>query len=142
MRLVLDTNVVISALLWGGTPERLIELAGDGSVELVTSRGLLDELAELLGRPKLAAKLARDGQSATEIVTRYAQAAEVVEAPPVTGSGIRDPDDAVVLGCAIAARAQAIVSGDKDLLSLGVYQEIPILSPTQCLARLSAPPPR
>ena len=142
MRLVLDTNVVISALLWGGTPERLIELAGDGSVELVTSRGLLDELAELLGRPKLAANFFFYVKWSTEIFTRYAQAAEVIEATPATESGIRDPDDAVVLGCAIAARAQAIVSGDKDLLSLGVYQEIPILSPTQCLARLSAPPPR
>jgi putative PIN family toxin of toxin-antitoxin system len=140
VRLVLDTNVVISALLWGGTPERLIELAGDGSVELITSQALLDELSELLGRPKLAAKLAREGQSAAEIIARYAQAAEVVDASPVVESRVRDPDDAAVLGCAIAARAEAIVSGDKDLLSLGVYQEIPILSPARCLERLSTPP--
>jgi putative PIN family toxin of toxin-antitoxin system len=73
VRLVLDTNVVVSALLWGGTPERLIELAGEGAVELVTSQALLTELAELLDRPELAAQLARAAQSAEDVVARYAQ---------------------------------------------------------------------
>jgi putative PIN family toxin of toxin-antitoxin system len=57
VRVVLDTNVVASALLWGGTPERLIELAGDGRLELFTSEALLAELSGILGRPKFAAKL-------------------------------------------------------------------------------------
>jgi len=50
VRVVLDTNVVASALLWGGTPERLIELAGEGSLELFTSQALLAELASILER--------------------------------------------------------------------------------------------
>lgn len=137
MRLVLDTNVVVSALLWDGTPERLIDLAGEGTVELVTSQALLAELAGLLNRPKLAAKLARDGQSAEEIVARYTELANVIEAPAVEEARLRDPDDAAVLACAIAAQAEAIVSGDKDLRSLGTYQEIPVLSPAQCVQRVS-----
>lgn len=137
MRLVLDTNVVVSALLWDGTPERLIDLAGEGTIELVTSAALLAELAELLNRPKLAAKLARDAQSAEEIVARYRELTELIEAPAIEEARLRDPDDAAVLACAIAAHAEAIVSGDKDLQSLGCYQDIPILSPVQCLQRLS-----
>ncbi len=74
MRVVLDTNVVASALLWGGTPERVIEAAGEGVLE-----------------------------------------------------------DAAVLACALAARAGAIVSGDDDLLSLGSYHQIPIVSAAQVL---------
>ena len=57
MRAVLDTNVVASALLWGGTPERLIEAAGEGALELFTSETLLAQLAGILGRAKFAAKL-------------------------------------------------------------------------------------
>jgi putative PIN family toxin of toxin-antitoxin system len=136
VRLVLDTNVVVSALLWGGAPERLIDLAGEGTIELVTPAALLAELAELLNRPKLAAKLAHDGQSAEEIVARYRELAELIETPAIEEVRLRDPDDAAVLACAIAAHAEAIVSGDKDLQSLGSYQDIPILSPAQCLQRL------
>ena len=136
MRLVLDTNVVVSALLWDGTPEQLIDLAGEGAVELVSSAALLAELTGLLERPKLAAKLARNGQSAAEILARYSELAELIEAPAVEAARLRDPDDAAVLACAIAARAEAIVSGDKDLQTLGTYQDIPILSPAQCLQRL------
>jgi putative PIN family toxin of toxin-antitoxin system len=127
---------VVSALLWGGTPERLIDLAGEGAVALVTSQTLLAELAELLNRPKLAAKLARDAQSAEEIVARYRELAELIETPAIEEVRLRDPDDAAVLACAIAAHAEAIVSGDKDLQSLGTYQDIPILSPAQCLQQL------
>ena len=107
MRAVLDTNVVASALLWGGTPERLIEAAGEGALELFTSEALLAELAE------------------------------TVEVAPVEEAALRDPDDAAVLACAVAARADAIVSGDDDLHALGDYRGIPVLSPAQALKRIT-----
>ena len=136
MRVVLDTNVVVSALLWGGTPERLIEAAGDGLLELVTTEALIAELAGILGRAKFAAKLRQKNLSAAEIVARYREIAETVEAAPIEEAALRDPDDAAVLACAIAARADAIVSGDDDLHALGNYQNIPILTPAECLQRL------
>lgn len=58
VRLVLDTNVVVSGLLWGGVPRRLLDLGRDGGVMLFTSSVLLDELADVLGRDKFAALLA------------------------------------------------------------------------------------
>ena len=107
MRAVLDTNVVASALLWGCTPERLIEAAGEGALELFTSEALVAELAE------------------------------TVEVAPVEEAALRDPDDAAVLACAVAARVDAIVSGDDDLHALGDYRGIPVLSPAQALKRIT-----
>lgn len=137
MRVVLDTNVVASALLWGGTPERLIELAGEGTLEFFTSEALLAELAGILGRSKFAQKLKQKNVSAAEIVARYREIAEAVESTPIQEAALRDPDDAAVLACALAARADAIVSGDADLHALGNYQGISVLSPADCLKRIA-----
>ncbi|MBI3043925.1 MAG: putative toxin-antitoxin system toxin component, PIN family [Betaproteobacteria bacterium] len=119
MRVVLDTNVVASALLWGGTPERLIEFAGEGGLECFTSEALVAEFAGILGRPKFAQKLRQKNLSAAQIVARYREIAETVEAAPIEEAALRDPDDAAVLACALTARADAIVSGDADLHALG-----------------------
>lgn len=70
MRVVLDTNVVASALLWGGAPELLIEAAGEGTLQLFTSEALVAELEGILGRAKFAAMLKRRNLSAAEIVAR------------------------------------------------------------------------
>lgn len=137
MRVVLDTNVVASALLWGGTPERLIELAGEGPFEFYTSEALLAELAGILDRSKFAAKLAQKNLAVADVVARYRELAQVVDAPPVEETGLRDPDDAAVLACALAARADAIVSGDADLHALGDYRGIVVLSPADCLKRVA-----
>jgi len=138
VRVVLDTNVVASALLWGGTPERLIEAAGEGALELVTSAELLAELAGILGRPKFAKPLKQKNLSATEIVARYQEFAETVATAPIEETRLRDPDDAAVLACALAGSVDAIVSGDADLHALGTYKGIPILSPAQCLRRVAS----
>ncbi|MEO8716637.1 MAG: putative toxin-antitoxin system toxin component, PIN family [Burkholderiales bacterium] len=137
VRAVLDTNVVASALLWGGTPERLIEAAGEGALELFTSEALLAELAGILVRAKFAARLRWKNLSAAEIVARYRELAETVEVAPVVEAALRDPDDAAVLACAVSARADAIVSGDDDLHALGGYHGIPVLSPAQALRRIT-----
>lgn len=137
MRVVLDTNVVVSALLWAGTPERLIEAAGEGKLELLTSPALIAELSGILNRSKFARKLREKNLSAAEIVSRYRELAESVEAAPIEEDRLRDPDDASVLACALAARADAVVTGDADLHALGSYNGISILTPGECAARIS-----
>ena len=136
MRVVLDTNVVASALLWGGTPERLIQAADEEDLEFFTSEALIAELAGILERPKFAAKLTDLNSSPAEVVARYREIAEIVEAATIQEAQLRDPDDAAVLSCALAAQAEAIVSGDADLHALGTYHAIPILTPADCLRRL------
>ena len=140
MRAVLDTNVVASALLWGGTPGRLIELAGDRALELATSEALIAELAGILNRPKFAEKLTQKNLSVIEVVAQYRALAETIEAAPIEQSALRDPDDEAVIGCALAARADLIVSGDQDLLVLKTYGRIRLVSAAEALRIVAAQP--
>jgi uncharacterized protein len=91
----------------------------------------------LLGRTKLATQLERKGLHAEDVLARYLELAQLIDAPPIEESRLRDPDDAAVLACAAAARADAIVSGDADLQTLTRYRGIDILSPAQAIAHIS-----
>lgn len=128
MRLVLDTNILVSAFLWDGTPGKLIELAGEQEVELYTSQALLDELAEVLRRKKLSRQVQATGFTAAEIVKHYRRLAHRVTVRQLTRRISRDADDDQVLACALAARAELIVSGDKDLLTLKSFRDIPVVT--------------
>jgi len=140
MRLVLDTNVLVSAFLWQGVPGRLIELATEQEIQLLTSRVLLDELADVLPRKKLAKKVAATGLTAAQIVLNYRRLAQRVTARKLPQRVSRDADDDHVLACAIAAQADLIVSGDEHLLSLKIHQNIPIVTPAEALRRIEAQP--
>ncbi|RZL02853.1 MAG: putative toxin-antitoxin system toxin component, PIN family [Rubrivivax sp.] len=111
-RLVLDTNVVVSAFLWQGTPGRLIELAGEKEAQLFTSRALLDELAATLAKKKLAKYVAATGLTVEQMLANYRRIAKLVTANQLEQQVSRDIDDDAVLACALAARADLIVSGD------------------------------
>ena len=134
MRLVLDTNVVLSALLWGGTPYRLLQLAMDGEVQLFTSPVLAAELRNILVRPHLAAKLAEKGTTADTVTALYLEFARAVS-PPLSVPRVvpDDADDDHVVACAVAAKADIIVSGDKHLLNLREYQGIRMLTAAQAV---------
>lgn len=138
MRIVADTNTLVSGLLWQGAPRRLVDLGRNGPIRLVTSLALLAELAEVLGRDKFVARIQRANLSAKALVEDVAGIAQVIEAPALPRPVCRDPDDDQVLACALAAHADAIVSGDADLLTLGIYQGIPILTAGQAINRIQA----
>ena len=137
MRVVVDTNVIVSAFLWGGTPRHLLDTVQAQHLELFTSRALIAELEDVLTREKFAARLRRTRFSAAYLLARYNQFATLIAPAEVTVPELRDPKDIHVLACALAARAEVIVSGDDDLRALGSYQGIPILSPAECLMRLT-----
>lgn len=139
MRLVLDTNVLVSAFLWKGVPGRLIELAGEGEIQLYTSRALLDELAEVLHRKKLAKSVQATGLTAAELVKQYQQLAYRVTARQFTKQITRDADDDAVLACAIAAKVDLVVSGDRDLLVLKAFRSIPIITPAEAVQIMVKP---
>jgi len=137
VRIVTDTNIVVSAFLWGGTPRRVLDAAQAGQLELFTSRALIAELEDVLSRGKFTAQLSQTRFSAAYLLARYTQLATLIAPGEVAVPELRDPDDAAVLACAIAARAEVIVSGDDDLRTLRSYRGTPVLSPAQCLARIS-----
>lgn len=138
MRLVLDTNVVIAGLLWDGPPHRLLECAIDAAVTLYSSPALIDELAHALSYAKFNRRITQCSTTPATLVLQYSAMATLVSPHTVARVIANDPDDDHVLACALAARAEFIVSGDKHLLGLGGhYNGIPILTPAQALQEIA-----
>jgi uncharacterized protein len=139
VRLVLDTNVVISALLWRGTPYQLLDLIRQrDDLQLVSSVVLLEELAVVLARPSATKRLALIDKTAGELLADYVEAVELVEPMSVPRVVPGDADDDHVIAAAVAAGAAMIVSGDSDLQSLGSHQGIEIVSAAFALQSLLA----
>ncbi|MGB4115757.1 MAG: putative toxin-antitoxin system toxin component, PIN family [Polaromonas sp.] len=133
LRAVIDTNTWVSGLIWAGAPRRLIEAALNGDVLSLTSRTLSLEFERVLGYPRIEKALLKRGLSRDDLAGQFAFLNQVVEVVPLALPVSRDPDDDAVLACALAARADFIVSGDQDLLVLGQWAGIPILSAVQTL---------
>ena len=139
MRLVVDTNVVVSAFLWQGVPGRLLELAGEKEVRLFTSRALLDELADVLSRKKLAKKVLATGLTVAQMLENHRKIVTLVTAKQFPRQVSPDADDDAVLATAQAAKADLIVSGDrKHLLILKRFEGIPIVTAAQAVAMVEA----
>ena len=134
-RIVLDTNVYISALLFGGLPGSVLDLAFLRAFTLILSAALLDELDE-----KLQAKFEMTMEDAAFLRARLETVAEIVEPEEVLDVIAEDPDDNRVLECAVKGRADLIVSGDRHLLKLGSYQGIAIVTVRQFLESAEASP--
>lgn len=83
MRVVTDTNVVVSAVLWGGIPRRLLETAHHGQIRLYTSRVLIDELERVLTRDKFASLLRQSRFSPAYLISRYSKLAQIIAVTPI-----------------------------------------------------------
>lgn len=132
MRLVLDTNVVFSALLWQGAAHEFLHVVrSNPRIQLFSSVPLISELADVLARKESRKRLTLIDLAEDAVLADYVAAVNLVE-PAVISPTCIDPDDDVVLATALAARADLIVSGDrKHLLVLQTFQGIPILAPKQ-----------
>ena len=138
IRAVLDTNLLVSYLLTHRPPiAALIDehLAREHFL-MLTGVILLEELDRVLRYPRLQRYYGEAER--TRYVALIAALSEVVELPEAVPRMCRDPDDDWVIACAVAGEADAIVSGDRDLLALGRVGEIPVLSAGQYLAFLEA----
>ncbi len=137
MRVVADTNTVVSAFLWGGLPAQVLAAARFGRLSLFTSPALLAELEDVLARPKFSVRLAAGGSSVAQLMSGYRALATVVRAEPIART-TRDPDDDDVLACALGAGAALIVSRDHDLLELVEFRGIRIHSAREALEFVAA----
>jgi uncharacterized protein len=136
VRAVIDTNVLLSGLLWRGPPHALIEHARAGMLTVVSSPALLAELAEVIARVKFQTILARSNTNPERMLAELQQLAEIVDPPPLPAPVSRDRDDDAVLALAVACQADLIVSGDADLLTLGTHAGIPIVDAANALVRI------
>ena len=125
MKAVLDTNVVMSAIFFGGDPRVIVRAAISRRLELVVTKAVLTEYREVAER-----------LSAVYPGVKYRRPLAILEShltlvrpASLSGTVCRDPDDDAILSCALGGRAKIICSGDDDLLSLDGYHGLEILTP-------------
>jgi putative PIN family toxin of toxin-antitoxin system len=133
MTVVIDTNVVLSAILFGGKPRQVLEKAVSGSIELAVSEPLVTELQGVLQRPKfgLSAQLIRTILSEYGSIAIWKEPSEHFDVIP------DDPSDNHFIDCAVAAKADYLITGDKHLLNLGVFRMTKIVGVDDFLDILS-----
>ena len=132
MRVVLDTNVLISAIMFGGKSRVILEMGISGKIKIALSQDILKELAEVLVGKKFRVSMSVVQQTIHEL-------SEIVELVIVTQkikAVKNDPDDNRILECAVSAKADYIVSGDSDLLTLRNFKKIKIESPSDFLLKI------
>ncbi len=132
LRVVLDTNILISGVLFPGKPRAVLELAIEGKIEAVSSRALLEEFSGVLERPKFRLQTVEVHAIAEEL-----EAILLIVFPERRVSAIKeDPDDNAVLECALEAKADMIVTGDSHLLKLKGFRGIEILTADEFLEKI------
>ena len=130
MRIVIDTNVVASGIVFGGKPERLLELAIKNDVEMCVSPQILAEYDEIIAR--LSAKYPAH---TIEITLQDLTDNALLVTPSQTVTVCRDPDDNKFIECAMEGKCLYIVSGDNDLLDLRSYADIEIVTVAEFFER-------
>ena len=125
MKIVLDTNVVISGIFFGGPPGKILEAWRDRRIQIVLSPEILQEY-ELVA-DKLASQ--HKDRDAGRMLDLLATHAETVQPPSLAEGVCEDPDDDKFLACAAHADVACVISGDKHLLRVSGYQGIEVVSP-------------
>jgi len=133
IRTVIDTNVIVSAILFGGIPGELISLWKSGHIQPLASKDIIDEYIKVLTYPKFKLSEKEINYILYNEILPYF---EVVTLKPGQAIIQKDPSDDKFLHCANAGRASVIISGDQHLINLKSYGKIKILTPSQFLEKL------
>ncbi|MEG4350624.1 putative toxin-antitoxin system toxin component, PIN family [Microcoleus sp. LAD1_D5] len=135
MKVVLDTNIFISGWLWGGRPDRVLKLAEVYLITVCASEELLDEMQSTLSQDKFLSKLQALRVNLNDLMSGTRELVEIYPISTINVPELRDANDNMVLATALAADADAIVTGDLDLLVLQEYEGIPIVTAREFLER-------
>ena len=131
MRLVLDTNIFISAFFWGGNPRKLLTRIIDGKDTLYVSGEILSEVFSVMSRTKFNL----NHYQVMHLINSIEEISYHV-IPSRTIKGVcRDSDDDKILECAVCGNVDFIITGDRDLLSLKEYQGIPIITASDYIGK-------
>ena len=135
MRVVIDTNIFVSSFL-GGNPRKIIDLWKKGRITLCLSKDILDEYFEVLQRIGL-----KNEEELKELLTLLSKGFNIIftAKTPKIKAVKDDPDDDKFIECAVALKAEVIVSGDKAVKEIGEYMGIRILSPRQFVDQYGSP---
>ena len=133
VKVVVDINVLVSALLFGGKPGKLIPLWQRGTMKPLASKEIIEEYLRVLTYPKF--KLAEEDINFLlyqEILPYF----DVIDVEPGPRIIKKDPEDDKFIRCALAGKAKWIISGDRHLLALKTYQIVKILTPSDFLQKV------
>ncbi|MFH1288169.1 MAG: putative toxin-antitoxin system toxin component, PIN family [bacterium] len=128
-KVVIDTNIIVSAFGWHGNPEKVLHLVSNGDIINFISFEMLNELKRVIAYPKIGFPKDLQAEILETIFTNSTEI-EVKESVIIIDD---DPDDNMVLSCAISAEVDFIISGDKHLLNLKKFKGIKILTPEEFL---------
>lgn len=133
MRVVMDTNVLVSALLFGGKPSQIVDLVKDGRIKLFLSPFILEEFeGKLMTKFKYSAEGAREARTDVEIIAGIIHPHAKIDAIK------RKDSDNRILECALEAKAEVLITGNmQDIRPLGSFEGIDILTPAEFLDKYS-----
>ncbi len=129
MKVVLDSNIFISGIIFGGNPRKIIDLIVEGKLRLYISSNILIEIKEVLERDKFGFS----SDVTQQIIIEIESLSELVIPSKRHSVVKRDQDDNIIIDCAIEANADYIITGDDDLLTLKEFKKIKILNPSEFL---------
>lgn len=130
MKVVIDVNVWVSGLLWGGVPAQILQLVQRGTIASQVSVELLLELETTLRRPKFQMQLQKRNQTVERLCSIAQSISTMVEISDIEVPYLRDQNDVKILATAIASQSQVLITGDLDLLVLHPFDAIEILTPS------------
>jgi putative PIN family toxin of toxin-antitoxin system len=141
IRVVLDTNVFVSALLVPDSPPaRILEFALEGILRLVMSPGIIKEIGSVFNYPRLRKSMKKHRLTDAEVaetIFKILKIATITPGAEIAPGASQDPADDMVLSCAVEGQADFILSGDQDLIKLESYQLIKILTPATFLEMIA-----
>jgi len=135
MRIVADTNLFIASIFWSGAPCDIVQQALEGKIEIIVSQAILNKVRKVLKDP--TEKFALSEQETDDIVDCIRLYAHVIN-PTVAVDVVRDPKDNHIIACALAAKADCIVTRDKDLLVLKEHSRIRIMTPEEFIQAIKS----
>jgi uncharacterized protein len=128
IRVVIDTNVIVSAILFGGMPGELIPLWKSDCIKPLASKNIIDEYIKVLAYPKFKLSEAEINYILYNEILPYFEIIQIKDSPVIINV---DPSDDKFIHCAKAGKAGVIITGDQHLLNLKTYQKVKILTPAK-----------
>ncbi len=128
MEAVLDTNLLISGVLWKGIPFQLLRWAENGELVIYTSLEILAEVHRVLHYPKFEKIINTVERSPNDLFAKLISLCTLIRVTRTVKGVCVDPDDEKFLSCALSANCDVLVSGDKHLLDIGKYRSVRILT--------------
>ena len=125
---VFDTNLLISGILWRGTPFQLLKWAEEGRLRIYTSLEILDEAYRVLHYPKFEQYIDKQKASLKELFAKITSLCTIIQVEQVVSGVCSDTDDEKFLSCSLAANVKVLVSGDRHLLDLKQYKSVRIVT--------------